>query len=556
MDELLIDLGRQRHSKTLYRDEIIREISAILLSGMKPNALLVGPAGCGKTNIAEELAWRIKKKHKSVPPALYGFKVVSLSLSDVVSGCGLVGELERKVRSLVDYLEKKDNRVILFLDEVHMLFGGETYKKVAQILKPALSRGKFMVIAATTTQEVKKVEEDPAFNRRFTRVLVDELTLEQTKKILEKASRGMSVHYNIELKFTSELADLITKTADEFCSVGNHRPDSALTLMDRVVAAKALELATQRTGTFNPEIDRQFVEDVAFKLTTGNSKVRKFSEKKFSKALLPIRGQEDILEDITRVMKLYDMHVRPWKKPLTFLFAGPSGVGKSEVAKVISEEYFGEKPIILNMAEYHSSASINRIIGAPSGYAGFDSNAELPFDVLDTNPYRLILLDEFEKCDRSVQRLFMSVFDEGTMKTSLGKEIDFSKTIIIATTNAGCTGKVSSIGFGDGDRGGLTVSDLSDYFDIELINRFTHKYTFHSISRDTYSEILRDSLEAEIAGLCAGRLDESVKELLAKATTERDVEELAEKSYDPRLGARPARTAATEHIDNILLKGA
>ena len=206
------------------------------------------------------------------------------------------------------------------------------------------------------------------------------------------------------------------------------------------------------------------MEDVAFKLTTGNSKVRKFNEKKFSKALLSIKGQEDILKDITRVIRLYDMHIRPRKKPLTFLFAGPSGVGKSEVAKVISEEYFGEKPIILNMAEYHSSASINRIIGAPTGYAGFDSNTELPFDVLDTNPYRLILLDEFEKCDRSVQRLFMSVFDEGTMKTSLGKEIDFSKTIIIATTNAGCTGKVGSIGFGDAGTGeSLTVSDLSDY---------------------------------------------------------------------------------------------
>ena len=133
------------------------------------------------------------------------------------------------------------------------------------------------------------------------------------------------------------------------------------------------------------------------------------------------------------------MHIHPRTKPLTLLFAGPSGVGKIEVARIISSEYMREKPIVLNMAEYNSSASINRIIGAPAGYSYSEGNAELPFDVLDTNPYRLILLDEFEKSERSVQRLFLSAFDDGVIRTNAGKEIDFSKAIIIATTNAGCT---------------------------------------------------------------------------------------------------------------------
>ncbi len=554
IDRMLVDMGRQRHSKTLFRDEIIHEISSILISENKPNALLIGPAGCGKTNIVEELARRIRRKDKYIPRKLWGYKVFSLGLSDVMSGCGLVGELERKVNSLVDRLEDENNKAILFLDEVHMLFSGESYKKVAQILKPALSRGKFMVIAATTTQEVKKIDEDPAFNRRFTRVLVDELNVEQTREVLNKVVKSMEKHYGMKIRFSKAISELIVRTADEFCMVGSHRPDNAITLMDRAVGAKIIEMQATETEDGVVVLDEDFIERTAFKLTSGNSSVKEFNEKSFRKALSKVRGQDDIVEDLTRVIKLYDMHVRPRNKPLTFLFAGPSGVGKSEVAKILAKEYMDEKPIILNMAEYHSSASINRIIGAPSGYVGADSNMELPFDALDTNPYQVILLDEFEKCDRSVQRLFMSAFDEGIMKTNLGKEIDFSKTIIIATTNAGCTGKVSSIGFGEDTSGSsLTVSDLADYFDIELINRFSYKYTFHGISRDTYRSIVRDCLVGEIENLRLGRFEAGTAGFFKDAASAKDIDMLVEKSYDPRLGARPAKTVTTEYVDGLLL---
>lgn len=557
---LLQDMGVEQHSKTLFRDEVIREICSILISENKPNALLIGPAGSGKTNIIEELAGRLKRKNKTIPRKLWGYKVYSLSLSDIVSGSGLVGDLERKVRSLVDYLESDEHKAILFLDEVHILFGGEAYKKVAQMLKPALSRGKFMVIGATTTQEVKRIDDDPAFNRRFTRVLVDELTKEQTEKVLRSAVKGMEKHYGVKIRFDAAIARLLVRTADEFCSVGSHRPDNALTLMDRAIASKVIDIQSKSSAgniTDTITLDDRLVEETAFRLTSGNSSIKEFSEKSFRSALGCIHGQDDIIDDITKVIKLYDMHLRPHNRPLTFLFAGPSGVGKSEVSKLIAREYIGEKPIILNMAEYNSPSAINRIIGAPSGYAGSDSNRELPFDALDTNPYQVILLDEFEKCDRSVQRLFMSAFDEGVMVTNLGKEIDFSKTIIIATTNACCTEKTGSIGFGNADESkSLSISDLAEYFDTELINRFSHIYTFHSITKPVYARIIRECMKKEVNSLNLDRLANDVAKRIKSMINDETVSLLCDRSYNVKLGARPAMTAIHEFIDDMVLSNA
>ncbi len=560
IDSLLQDMGTEHHSKTLFRDEVIREICSILISENKPNAMLIGPAGSGKTNIVEELARRIKRKNKCIPRKLWGYTVYSLSMSDIVSGSGLVGDLERKVRSLVDYLESDEHKAILFLDEVHILFGGETYKKVAQMLKPALSRGKFMVIGATTTQEVKRIDDDPAFNRRFTRVLVDELTKEQTEKVLKSAVKGMEKHYGVKIRFNTAIARLLVGTADEFCSVGSHRPDNALTLMDRAIASKVIDIQSRTSAESITDIiilDDRLVEDTAFRLTSGNSSLKEFNENAFRSALGCIYGQDDILDEITRAIKLYDLHLRPHNRPLTFLFAGPSGVGKSEVSKLIASEYIGDKPIILNMAEYNSPSTINRIIGAPAGYAGSDSNRELPFDALDTNPYQVILLDEFEKCDRSDQRLFMSAFDEGVMVTNLGKEIDFSKTIIIATTNACCTEKAGNIGFGNADESkSLSISDLSVYFDTELINRFSHIYTFHNITKPVYAQIIRECMKKEVNSLNLDRVAYDVAKCIKSMINDETVSLLCDRSYNMKLGARPAMTAIHEYIDNMVLSNA
>lgn len=546
---MLVDLSRNKRSPTLFRDNILKQLMSVLISESMPNALLVGPAGCGKTRIAEELAHRIAEADTSVPPQLQDYRIYALTISDLVAGANLVGQLEEKISALLQYLAEPSNKAILFLDEVHILFSGDSYRKIAQIMKPALSRGQIKVIAATTTQEVKEIDADPAFNRRFTRVLVDELTREQTKQVVQAAAARLAVHYGVELAIDDKLAELIISIADESCAMGSHRPDNALNLLDRSVAMAVIE---GQTGAVR--LDAHQIAATAFKMTSGNSEARPFEEKQFRAALSRIKGQNQVIDSITRVFRLYDLHIRPRRRPLTFLFAGASGVGKTEMTKIIAESCFCDKPIILNMAEYSLPASINKIIGAPAGYIGFGQNGELPFDALDTNPYQVILLDEFEKCDREVQRLFMSVFDEGVLKTNAGKEVDFTKSIIVATTNAGCT-QARPLGFGcEGAVSGPSVADLAAYFDVELLNRFAHIYAFQTISEGVYREIIRDTYARELAGLDTAKSSLPIGDILAQELSREDLAALVRQSYDPRLGARPALTAVTEFIDNRLLE--
>lgn len=560
-ESILDNLNKKEHTPTLYRDAIIDQLMTVLIGESHPNALLVGPAGTGKTKIVEELAHRIEIKDASVPELLYGCTIYSLQISDIVAGSSMVGELEEKVKSLVEFLSNKDNRAILFLDEFHMLFQEGLYEKIAQILKPALGRGMIRVIGATTTQEVKNIDTDPAFKRRFTKVIVDELSKDQTLEIVNVYVRKLADHYKMPFNYDEELGRNIVDIADEYCSSNTHRPDNAVTLADRSVANAVVEkykllnspdinLQNMGRSINGVNLSRRGIIRTALKVATGHNEPKDFSEDELQSELEYIKGQDDVLEQIIKILRLRNMHVRPMNRPLTFLFAGSSGVGKTEVANIIARYCTDEKPIRLNMAEFYSEASINRLIGAPAGYVGYDSNAEMPFDILDTNPYHVIELNEFDQAHKSVQDLFMNVFEEGYLKDNSGKIIDFSKSIIIATTNAGRMDESNPIGINRKKRD-ISVSELSEHFKIALINRFNHKMTFHEITREIYEDIMKDTYMKEV---------QMIKQLRPGAALEDELPDfelktLCDKSFDVRFGARPIKTTVCNYIDSRLMEG-
>lgn len=550
-ETMLFDLAEARKTETKFRENILSMMMSVLISSDKPNALLCGPAGCGKTKIVEELAYRLKNS-ENIVPQLKGYKIYALQLSDIVADSGLMGDLENKVKMLINYMSDQDEKRILFIDEIHMLFQEKAYRIVAQILKPALSRGKIKLIGATTTQEANLIDSDPAFCRRMTKIIVDEADHEQTVEILLSMNQHFAKHYNISFALSRSKAEHIVDIADEFCYSGSHRPDNAITLLDRSIASAVVKNASDKKMKIT--LTDRHIKETAFHMTSGHSTPHAFNERAFRRDLSAVCGQEAIIDDLVNVLKLHSLHIRPTQKPFTMLFIGPSGVGKTEVAKIIAKNCAGEKPITLNMSEFYYDAGINRIIGSPAGYLGSDSNVELPFDKLKSNPYQVILLDEFEKCDRSVQRLFMSVFDEGILTTSQGNVIDFSKSIIIATTNAGCTAKSRSIGFNsDNTSETQLISDISDYFDVELINRFSQKYTFSEISRSVYRKIFEKRLASEIKVIKKLHPELNMDSLFSADELAKAVDKITADTYNIKSGARPAITAVSKFIDSKLL---
>lgn len=554
----------------MFRDEIIEQTLAILIGKDKPNTLLVGAAGVGKTKIVEDIAMRIENDHPSIPAKLLDSIVYELPLSNLVAGSGIVGQLEEKIKAVVEFAEDPNNKAIIFIDEIHQLINGNpTYEKIAQILKPALSRGAIKVIGATTLQESQNFLDDPALNRRFSRVIVDELSRDQTVEILKKAKASYMTHYQNKVLITDDILETIAITADQYAKAGSHRPDTALTLLDRAcgdaIVARNIQINTalsQNNQTIanalqqNPTIPitEKQIRKTAIKLMTGHNQKENINKDKLKQALSFIKGQDDVLEIVENALIRDDLKIYPRVKPLTFLFAGKSGVGKTEVAKIIATELTSVKPITLNMTEYHSSASINRIIGSSAGYVGYDSNAELPFDILESNPYQVILLDEFEKADRSVQRLFMGAFEEGYIKTARGQIVDFSKSIIIATTNAShTTGKSNAIGFGTTttkQSQSETIDSLKGWFDTELLNRFDHVLSFNALSKDIFKEILQSIYMQDIARI----KKESQRTInLSDTLSDDELSALADKTYVPDFGARPCKKAIREFIENAFL---
>lgn len=582
LDSLLINYNDLFKDATpiKFRDEIIEQTLSILIGKNKPNALYIGSAGVGKTCIVEDIARRLENDDPLIPDALKGYTIYSLPLQNIVSGSTLVGMVEQKMQAVIEFASDPKNKAILFIDEIHLMLSARHYTDIAEILKPALARGEIKVIGSTTLQESKDFMDNPAFNRRFTRVIVDELSKSQTIEILKDIKPSYYNHYNKQVQFKDDILEALVAIADDYHLAGNHRPDTAITLMDRAIADTILfyktaeqEMTTQKLLAKTAE-DRQRAQDTidaihsmpffrltveqikktAIRMMTGTSSKTELDIEALERDLSYIKGQDEALAEICNAVERNDFELFPHKKPLTFLLVGPSGVGKTEIAKVLGKDLTTSPIITLNMTEFSGEDSINKIVGSVVGFIGSDSNAELPFDSLASNPYAVILLDELEKAHKSVQRLFMQAFDEGYIKSNRnGQVIDFSKAIIIATSNAAHKEVKNPLGFNTEDAKTSyksEVKELSKWFDNELLNRFDHIIQMNELNEDIYREIVVDIYEREVTRIKAEK--RTLK--LPDKIPDKDLDEIVEHTYVPSFGARPANKAVREYIENFMLK--
>lgn len=565
MDFLIDYNDKYKNSQPiLFRDTEVNQVLSTLIGKNKPNALLIGQAGVGKTKVVEDIAQKLANNDTLIPPKLKNKVIYELPISNIVSGSRYVGDLEEKLETIIDFVTDKKNNAILFIDEIHQLVGSnESYNKIAQILKPYMARGEIKLIGATTSQESKSLMDDPAFNRRFSKIIIPELTVDQTLAILENIAPTFIKHFNNKINISTDTLHSVIAYSELYSTNVMHRPDSAITLLDRamsdlIIHYKQLEKNAQNDPVMLASLQAiqrynltdKNVKETALRMILGTSDKATIDFDQLKDSLSKIKGQDNIVDDLVLTLKRNSLNIFPRTKPLSFLFAGTSGVGKTYLSKIIANELYGVKPIMLNMAEYHSSASINRLIGSPKGYVGSNSNSELPFDILETNPYQIILLDEFEKADKSVQRLFMSALDEGEIKTNNNKIIDFSKAIIIATTNAANKQVKKQLGFtktveSEKDKN----NNLAKWFDVELLNRFEKKYNFLPISKDVYKEILISNYEKEVQRITT----EFPKIKLPQTLTNDEVNDLTESTYQEMFGARPIEKTVRQFIEDKLI---
>lgn len=567
--DYLIDYNERFAQATpaLFRDEVVDQTIAVLISKAKPNPLLVGAPGVGKTHIVEDIARRIEAH--DVPDQLLDYTVYELPMSSLLSGASLVGQLEERLEKILDFAVNPDNKVILFIDEIHQLTDttNPTLGKVAQMLKPKLARGDLHVIGATTSQEARNLDDDPAFKRRFSQLIVSELSAEQTAAVLRHTLPSYTAHYRGVVHINDDpnsdepgVIEAIVSYADEYNRAKNHRPDNALTLMDKSMAHVAImHQKMENEGIPVPpttNLKASVVHEVAVQLMTGLIDRTRTDYDQLRENLQLIKGQDHIINEVVHRVRTLELGVFPQTRPTSWLFSGPSGVGKTKIAEIISETISQTQPIILNMAEYHDSSAINRIIGSSDGYVGSDSKREKPLDSLESNPRQVIVLDEFEKAHRDVQNLFLSAFDKGHIDSASNKVIDLSKAIVIATTNAGRRGG-TGLGFGSS---GTNAADLSvdeiarsfgDAFPKELVGRFSYVTAFNKIDQSTYALALTEHYEREYARISHSRpfFASFLPETLDKDT----IDVLVATSYVPDHGIRPARRAVEQWINEAII---
>ena len=577
------------------RDDEIEKLINILSRRCKNNPLLVGEAGVGKTAVVEELARRISKEE--VPEHLKGKRIISVEIASLVAGTKYRGEFEERVSKILKEIESRDD-VIIFIDEVHTIVGAggaEGAIDASNILKPSLARGKFKLIGATTLEEYKKtIEKDKAFDRRFQKIEIMEPNEEKTYQILlELKDLYCSFHgVSIEDDLLKEIISLTNKymhnrmqpdksidILDEVCSkvqLQNSKEQNEIRLIKRkldklqieknnfvvkqdfknalILREKEKELLDKKNNLLfknfkNTKIKKVTLSDVEevifektripiFNMETSNLKNLELSlEKLYEKVL----GHEDNIKKLCSFTKRLKMGFSSLDRPASFLFVGPTGVGKTYLAKEYAKLVGGENAFIrLDMSEFREGHTISKIIGSPSGYVGYDDGKNILEDVRN-NPFSVILLDEIEKASPEVLNLFLQILDEGYIKDSTGKKICFQHATIIMTSN---------IGFGKEEIGfckdsSSVNSKLKEFLSVEFLNRIDEVMIFEQLT----DEVIRKILDKKIKEVKDKFLEKGITLKIGKKV----IEEIIELSNYREYGARKLDKILESKVDSIVI---
>ena len=526
------------------RSEEIERSIQILCRRRKNNPLLVGEAGVGKTAIAEGLAYRIV--NDEVPDVMNDVTVYSLDLGALLAGTKYRGDFEKRFKSLLKELEM-DEKAILFIDEIHTIIGAGAASggvmDASNLLKPLLSGGKLRCMGSTTFQEYQSIfEKDRALARRFQKIDVDEPSVAETTKILRGLKSKYEEHHGV--RYTLAALSVAAKLSDKHIN-DRHLPDKAIDVIDEAGARMAMQPASKRKKT----IGQTEIESIIAKIARIPEKSVSATDKDMLKNLdrnlkMVVFGQDNAIESLSSAIRLSRSGLTGEEKPVgSFLFAGPTGVGKTEVTSQLAK-CLGLNLARFDMSEYMESHTVSRLIGAPPGYVGYDQGGLLT-DAVIKNPHCVVLLDEIEKAHPDVYNLLLQVMDHGTLTDNNGRKADFRHVTLVMTTNAGVQETVrKSIGFKQQDHSLDALSEINKIFSPEFRNRLDEIIWFNHLDMTVIAKVVDKFLVELQAQLDDKRVTMHVSD---EARTL-----LAEKGYDKTMGARPMARVVTELIKRPL----
>jgi len=572
------------------RDEEIKRIIEILNRRNKNNPVLIGEPGVGKTAIVEGLALKIVER--KVPEKLLNKEVYLLDIASLVANTGIRGQFEDRMKKIISELQNRKN-IILFIDEIHQIVGAgsaEGSMDAGNILKPALARGELQLVGATTLKEYRQIEKDGALERRFQPVIIHEPTVEEAITILKGIQDKYEQYHHVQ--FTNEAIEACVKLSHRYMT-DRYLPDKAIDLLDEAgskanlsinvadekdIQTKLASITKEKEKAAEQEnyelaaklrfeeiqLEKQLrelekmtkptvqVEDIhqiisektgipVGKLQSDDKEKLKHLERELSRKVI---GQKEAVQKVAKAIRRSRIGLKAKHRPIgSFLFVGPTGVGKTELAKTLAASLFGSQDsmIRLDMSEYMEKHTVSKLIGSPPGYIGHDEAGQLT-EKVRRNPYSIILLDEIEKAHPDVQHIFLQILEDGRLTDSQGRTVSFKETVIIATSNAGTSERKITVGFDRKESYVKILDTLQQYFKPEFLNRWDGIIEFQSLEKEDLLKIVDLMLQEVILNLQEQNMELEI--------TREAKEKLVELGYHPAFGARPLRRVIQEKIED------